>query len=220
MKRPVLLVLAGVNGAGKSSIGGSLLNRAGLPWFNPDTFAREWMATSGCTLQEANELAWREGLRRLDEATASGTSHAFETTLGGRTITARLRAAAATHDVEVWFCGLGSPEAHIARVRLRVANGGHDIPEEAIRGRFETARRNLVSLLPYLIYLRVYDNSAEASPGTAIPDPVLVMEMTAEKLTWPDPGDAGAFRRVPDWAKPLVEAALEMGSAGEATTAT
>lgn len=210
MKRPVLLVLAGVNGAGKSSIGGSLLARAGLAWFNPDTFAREWMATSGCTQQEANELAWREGLRRLDEAIAGGTSYAFETTLGGRTITARLQAAAATHDVEVWFCGLGSAEAHIGRVRLRVANGGHDIPEAAIRVRFASARRNLIALLPCLTFLRVFDNSADAQPGTAIPDPVLVMEMTAGKLTWPDASDVEAFGRVPDWAKPLVEAALEV----------
>lgn len=37
MARPVLVVLAGVNGAGKSSIGGHQLAQAGLPWFNPDT---------------------------------------------------------------------------------------------------------------------------------------------------------------------------------------
>jgi len=210
MKRPVLLVLGGVNGAGKSSIGGSLLERAGLAWFNPDTFAREWMATSGCTQKEANELAWREGLRRLDKAIASGTSHAFETTLGGRTISARLRTAAATHDVEVWFCGLASAAAHIARVQMRVANGGHDIPEAVIHMRFTSARRNLIGLLPFLTFLRVYDNSADAQPGAAIPDPVLVMEMTAGALTWPDASDVEAFGRVPDWAKPLVAAALEM----------
>lgn len=208
--RPVVLVLAGANGAGKSSIGGSLLERAGLAWFNPDTFAREWMATCGCTQQEANELAWREGLRRLDEAIASGTSHAFATTLGGRTISARLRAAAATHDVEVWFCGLGSAEAHIARVRLRVANGGHDIPDAAIRARFASARRNLIALLPVLTFVRVYDNSTDAPPGAAIPDPVLVMEMQGGSLTWPDAADVEALGRVPDWAKPLVAAALEM----------
>ena len=46
--RPVLYVLAGVNGAGKSSIGGGLLERAGLTWFNPDTFARELVAETGC----------------------------------------------------------------------------------------------------------------------------------------------------------------------------
>jgi predicted ABC-type ATPase len=45
MTRPVLYVLAGVNGAGKSSVGGHLLERDGLTWFNPDTFAREFKAS-------------------------------------------------------------------------------------------------------------------------------------------------------------------------------
>lgn len=37
MARPVLCVLAGVNGAGKSSVGGQVLEQSGLAWFNPDT---------------------------------------------------------------------------------------------------------------------------------------------------------------------------------------
>jgi predicted ABC-type ATPase len=66
--RPVLFVLAGVNGAGKSSVGGHLLERAGLAWFNPDTFARELRAGIGCNQVHANAAAWQEGMRRLDEA--------------------------------------------------------------------------------------------------------------------------------------------------------
>ena len=70
MARPVLYVLAGVNGAGKSSIGGHLLDRGGLTWFNPDTFARELKAATGCGQDSANAQAWQEGMRRLDEALA------------------------------------------------------------------------------------------------------------------------------------------------------
>ena len=62
--RPVLFVLAGVNGAGKSSIGGHLLKEAGLAWFNPDTFARELIAATGCAQAAANAVAWQEGMRR------------------------------------------------------------------------------------------------------------------------------------------------------------
>jgi predicted ABC-type ATPase len=58
MPRPVLYVLAGVNGAGKSSIGGHLLEQKGLTWFNPDTFARELVALSGCDQATANAQAW------------------------------------------------------------------------------------------------------------------------------------------------------------------
>jgi predicted ABC-type ATPase len=206
--RPVLYVLAGVNGAGKSSIGGYLLEQAGLTWFNPDTFARELMAEIGCDQAEANAAAWQEGMRRLDEAVANGTHHAFETTLGGRTVPARIKAATGTHDVMIWFCGLSSPEQHIARVKGRVAVGGHDIPEAKIRERYPAALENLIALMPHLAHLQVYDNSADASPGEAIPDPVLVARMASGKLTWPD--DVKSLERTPEWAKSLLEAALSL----------
>lgn len=206
MSRPVLYVLAGVNGAGKSSIGGYLLQQAGLNWFNPDSFARECRVATGCNQEEANAAGWSEGLRRIDEALAQGRNHAFETTLGGNTIPARIKAATAAHDVLVWFCGLSSPELHIARVKARVAVGGHDIPEEKIRERYPAALQNLIALMPHLAHLKVYDNSVEAVSGSAIPDPVLVAEMTAGTLLWPE--DLEALQRTPDWAKPLLEAAL------------
>jgi predicted ABC-type ATPase len=208
MSRPVLYVLAGVNGAGKSSIGGHLLERAGLPWFNPDTFARELMRATGCDQATANARAWNEGVRRLDDAMATRQAYAFETTLGGRTIAARILAAAPTHDVMIWFCGLDSPDRHVARVRSRVAMGGHDIPEAKIRERYPRALRNLIDLMPRLTHLQVYDNSPEAAVGEAVPDPLLVLEMEGGRPTRPAAYDRAALGRTPEWAKPLVEAAF------------
>lgn len=207
--RPVLYVLAGVNGAGKSSVGGHLLQQAGLAWFNPDSFARALLAQTGCSQAEANAAAWQEGLRRLDDAVASGANHAFETTLGGNTVPARIAAAAATHEVLMWFCGLTTPELHVARVKARVAAGGHDIPENIIRKRYPAALQNLIALMPRLAHLRIYDNSVEAGTGASVPDPVLLADMQAGALTWPT--DLDALRSTPDWAKPLLEAALAMG---------
>lgn len=209
--RPVLYVLAGVNGAGKSSIGGHLLGLADVTWFNPDTFARELKAATGCSQEEATGPAWAEGLRRLDLAIAEKRHYAFETTLGGRTIPARILTASRTHDVLMWFCGLASPELHLRRVRARVAAGGHDIPEARIRARYPNALRNLVALLPRLAHLQVYDNSAEAPFGRGVPDPVLVMEMMSGRLVFPPATDRDALARTPDWAKPLVEAAMSSG---------
>jgi predicted ABC-type ATPase len=207
MARPVLYVLAGVNGAGKSSIGGHLLARAGLAWYNPDTFARELIATTGCAQDDANAAAWHEGVRRLDQAISTGRSFAFETTLGGNSIAARIRAATASHDAIIWFCGLASPEQHIARVRARAAMGGHDIAEDKIRERFTTAPANLIALMPHLAHLRVYDNSVDVAPGDSVPDPTLLLEMVNGGLVWPTaPQD---LRRTPEWAKALVEAAIE-----------
>lgn len=205
-QRPVLLVLAGVNGAGKSSIGGHLLQRAGLAWFNPDTFARELVSDSGCSQQEANAVAWQEGMRRLDAALDAGQSHAFETTLGGRTVPARVLDATRTHDVVMWFCGLASPEQHLARIGTRVASGGHDIPEAKVRERWSAAQLNLIALMPHLSHLRVYDNGRDVEPGAAIPDPALVLEMVNGRCTWPD--DAESMGKTPDWARALVGAAV------------
>jgi predicted ABC-type ATPase len=208
MARPLLYVLAGVNGAGKSSVGGHLLRQAGLAWFNPDAYARDWMAVTGAAQGEANAAVWQEGVRRLDEAVLRHRNFAFETTLGGNTIAARLKDAAASHDVAMWFCGLTSPEQHIARVRARVSAGGHDIPEVRIRERYITARANLIGLMPVLAYLRVYDNSAEAPPGTAVPDPRLVLDMVNGHVRWPTA--VADLRQTPEWAKPLLAAAMQV----------
>jgi predicted ABC-type ATPase len=215
MSRPVLYVLAGVNGAGKSSIGGYLLERAGLTWFNPDTFARELIAATGCDQETANLHAWEESIRRLDDAVAKGLNHAFETTLGGTTVTAKILEATKTHDVLVWFCGLASPELHIARVRARVAVGGHDIPEARIRKRYPRAQLNLVSLMPHASYIQVYDNSTEAAADGTVPDPVLVLDMESGRVTRPAPDDLDALQLAPEWARPLLEAALRGGATRE-----
>ena len=208
MPRPVLYVLAGVNGAGKSSIGGALLKQDGLDWYNPDTFAREYRAATGCSQDEANAVAWREGMRRLDEAVTNRTHHAFETTLGGRTVADKIRDATRTHDVIIWFCGLASPEQHIRRVAARVASGGHDIPHAKIRERYPRALQNLIALMPHLASVRVYDNSQDVAPGEPVPDPVLVLEMTAGAVVFPDAADGRTLGRTPEWAKPIVEAAM------------
>jgi predicted ABC-type ATPase len=213
MARPVLYVLAGVNGAGKSSIGGYLLKRAGLAWFNPDTFARELIAATGCGQESANAHAWHEGMRRLDAALAERQNYAFETTLGGNTVTAKILKATRTHDVLVWFCGLASPEQHIARVKARVAAGGHPIPVAKIRERFPRAQLNLVKLMQHIAYLQVYDNSAAAAADSTVPDPKLVLETENGALIWPADDDLNSLRRAPDWAKPLLEGALRSSAA-------
>jgi predicted ABC-type ATPase len=208
MTRPVLYVLAGVNGAGKSSIGGHLLTRNGLSWFNPDTFAREIMSATALDQETANSYAWHEGMRRLEEAIVKKSNYAFETTLGGATVAKNILRGAKTHDVLIWFCGLSSPELHIERVKNRVAAGGHHIPEEKIRERYPLAQSNLIMLMPHVAHLTVYDNSKAASSDGTLPDPLPLLEMEHGKVLFPDGADVEALRRVPEWAKPILEAAL------------
>jgi len=115
--RPVLYVLAGVNGAGKSSIGGRLLRQRGLEYFNPDEFARALGRQTGRGVEQSNAEAWRFGKELLERAIAEGRNHALETTLGGNTMPRLIQdAATAGHRVVVWYCGLARTELHIERV--------------------------------------------------------------------------------------------------------
>lgn len=204
----MLLILAGVNGAGKSSIGGNvMLRRAGMTWFNPDAYAR-LLRQGGLALPQADALAWQHGVDLLDQAVAAGHSHALETSLGGVTMKQRIASASSTHDVLVWFCGLSSPEHHIKRVALRVAAGGHDTLEAKIRERWIQAPLNLIELMPCLSELRVFDNSVEAPQDQQIQDPQLVLHLRSGTVQFPVA--LADLERTPAWAKPIVKAARDL----------
>jgi predicted ABC-type ATPase len=202
---PQILVLAGVNGAGKSSVGGAALRQRGAVFYDPDRAARRYRE-AGLAPDEANARAWEWGRDRLEQSIGDRTSFAFETTLGGRTITQILvRAALAELDVRVWYVGLASPELHIRRVRERVARGGHDIPESLIRMRWESSRENLVRLMPRLAELALFDNSAPGDPlSGGTPDPLRILHARGGVIRHlRPPGE------VPSWARPIVAAAFK-----------
>ncbi len=210
-KTPVparLYVLAGVNGAGKSSIGGAAIRAAGGEYYNPDEAARALReANPGLGQPEANAAAWQQGRKLLERAIDQRLDFNFETTLGGNTMP-RLLAEAASRGIEVrvFYVGLASADAHIERVRQRVRAGGHDIPEADIRRRYRHSQLNLVQLLPALTELRVYDNSATADPAAGqAPQPVLVLHMQRGRIVGPPD-----LTCTPDWAKPIVAAALQL----------
>lgn len=204
-----IYVLAGTNGAGKSSLGGAMLRAVDVDYFNPDEAARSILAANPTATQaEANAAAWREGKRLLERAIAEDLDFAFESTLGGHTIPRLLGEALDRRmEVRIWYAGLASPELHIARVRARVKKGGHDIPDADIRRRFDASREHLIDLVPRLTELRVYDNSAEADPdlGTR-PVPVLVLHLQRGQIVFPS--NPSALSKTPEWAKPIVAVAL------------
>ncbi|SCK31469.1 Predicted ABC-type ATPase [Variovorax sp. HW608] len=202
-----IFVLAGVNGAGKSSIGGAALQARKVPYFNPDLAARTLQgANPALTQAAANAQAWEMGRAGLERALAEGLNFAFETTLGARTLPDMLLAGARKGaQVHVWYAGLESPEKHIERVKERVLAGGHAIPEDKIRARYVSSRANLIRLLPHLASLRVYDNSIDGDPKAgARPQPVLVLHMESGQIV-----SHIALEQVPQWAKPVVAAAFE-----------
>jgi len=205
---PRIYVLAGVNGAGKSSLAGAAVRESGGEYYNPDETARSLMVANPRLGQtEANGKAWLLGKNLLEKAIANRLDFAFESTLGANTIPALLREAAQKgFEVHVWYAGLTSPELHLARVNARVKKGGHDIPEADIRRRYEHSRLNLIDLLPHLAALRVYDNSTDADPAAGrAPAPVLVLHIARGKIL-----NVAGLPTTPGWAKPIVAAALTL----------
>ena len=208
VRPPRIYVLAGVNGAGKSSIGGAAFRQSGGDYYNPDEVAHRLMsANPRLTEMEANSTAWQEGVRLLKRAIEEDLDFAFETTLGANTIP-RLLLQAASQGIEIyiWYVGLSSPELHIERVQSRVRRGGHDIAAEHIRRRYEHSRLNLIEILPRLTALRIFDNSDDADPVAGkTPKPKLVLHLERGRIRNPR-----SLKHTPDWAKPIVAAALKL----------
>jgi predicted ABC-type ATPase len=207
-KRSQIYVLAGVNGAGKSSVGGAMFAKVGQEFFNPDVAAREArLEFPEIDQEEANAKAWQAGRQFLEAAIADRRDFAFETTLGGNTMTELLgRAADAGIDVHIWYVGLETVELHIERVRFRVVQGGHDIPELKIRQRYDRSRLNLLRLLPRLTELRLFDNTAERDEQAhQWPEPKLLLYWRRGRIL-----SSYDLLQMPEWAKPILQTAMEL----------
>jgi predicted ABC-type ATPase len=109
-------------------------------------------------------------------------------------------------EVRVWYVGLAGVDLHIARVRSRVEHGGHDIPKEKIRERYDASRLNLIRLLPDLTELRLYDNSREADlvAGDA-PEPILIVHTEHGRIV-----SSCEPATTPEWAKPIFAAVMKL----------
>lgn len=185
-----------------------MFRQSGADFFDPDEAARRILDDEpDLGRDRAGSLAWHEGKRLLERSIAERLTFAFETTLGGRTISGILeRALDSTMRVRVWYIGLEGVELHIARVRARIQKGGHPIPEPRIRERYDSSRANLIRLLPRLTELRLYDNSQDGDPGSgATPEPVLILHMILGRIKY-----QCDLEKTPSWAKPIVAAAMRM----------
>ena len=102
-------------------------------------------------------------LERLHNLLNTGVNFAFETTLAARHFAVFLRQCKANgYTINLMYFWLQTPELAISRVRRRVESGGHSIPEEVIRRRYERGRINLIRLyLPLCDTIIIYDNSGD-----------------------------------------------------------
>ncbi|MBK1987413.1 zeta toxin family protein [Sphaerospermopsis aphanizomenoides BCCUSP55] len=159
---PHLYIIGGANGSGKTTVALQILPyflevfeyvnadqiAAALSPFNPDNVAIE---------------AGRLMLQRLEFLVNNKTNFAFETTLSARNFARFIRECKEqSYIINLMYFWLETPELAIARVKRRVASGGHNIPEDVIRRRYERGRRNITDLyLPLCDTWTVYNNSGD-----------------------------------------------------------
>ena len=137
-----IIIIAGPNGAGKTTLAREVLpNEAECPTFiNADLIAA---GLDPLQPERAAIQAGRMMLEMIDACVSRGENFAFETTLSGRSYARMIpRWQAEGYWVTLVFLRVSSPEVSITRVRQRVQEGGHDVPEDVIRRRFHNSLYN------------------------------------------------------------------------------
>ncbi len=157
--KPAFVLLAGPNGAGKSTFWRKHLVASGLPYLNADDLA----AAHGLDAYEAARAT--DEMRRdcLRKRVGFISETVFSDPAGAKVALLR-DAEAAGFDVTLVFIGLSSAELSNARVMNRVAEGGHDVPEDKIFARYPRSLENLARAINAGIRVMIYDNSRLDDP--------------------------------------------------------
>jgi predicted ABC-type ATPase len=177
MSQPHVVMIAGPNGAGKTSAAMTLLpDYLNIREFvNADEIAR---GLSPLNPSAAASAAGRIMKERIDHLIENCQNFAFETTAAG--VTRRLtmqKCRDAGYATGIVFLYLSSPALATERVKLRVSQGGHDIPEHQIISRYHGGIKNLFTIyVPLADVVEIYDNS--------LAEPALIAKKLAIAPAW------------------------------------
>jgi predicted ABC-type ATPase len=153
-RRPIILALAGPNGAGKTTFYDAHLSGFAFRFVNADDLARQ-LELDPYSAAEAADRIRKEMFARRE-------SFVFETVFSdpmGAKLEFLKEAERAGYTVVLFFIGVDRPETSKDRVAMRVAQGGHDVPNEKLDTRYQRVMTNLKRALAELSNVRVYDNS-------------------------------------------------------------
>lgn len=187
-----LLVIAGSNGAGKSTFHDVYVRSLGLPFVNADLIARD-LATGDPVerARRAGELAEDERRSLLGRGESFCMETVFSDPVGAKLGLLR-EARSAGYEVILVFVGIDGPDLASMRVAQRVAQGGHDVPEDRLRARFPRTLENLRRAIGEVDLALLLDNSDATSPFR----PVARYERGLK---------VSKIRRLPPWAKGVVK---------------
>lgn len=149
MQKKILYIIAGANGSGKSTLASELLPSENLDFLNADEVAKEICPEN---IESVKIKAGKIVLSRLEKLLNTEKSFAIETTLSGKNhIKTIERAKKIGYQVVLIYSYLDSPILCENRIKIRVLNGGHNIPKEDIIRRFYRSKKNFWNIYKNLV---------------------------------------------------------------------
>ena len=198
MDKPKLLIVAGPNGSGKTSVTDKILKHdwiEGCEYINPDDIARDMFGDWNSP--DAVLKAARYTADAREKCITDGRSLIFETVMSAPDkISFIEQAKQRSYFIRLFFIGTDSPQINAARIAYRVMTGGHDVPIPKIISRYYKSMTNCALLVPVVDRLYVYDNSVENL------FPQLLFRAVDGKLT-------KQYAPINDWADMIYRAAMD-----------
>lgn len=193
--RPVLIVIAGPNGSGKTSVTSKILHHQWMEdavYINPDIVAQEKYGNWNSKEAVMQSVRYCEELR--EKCVDEKRSLIFETVLSVEDkIDYIIRAQEAGFFIRFFFVCTAHPTINAARIARRVMEGGHDVPITKIISRYDKSIANgcIVAELADRTY--IYDNSVDNV------DAELLFRLKDGKLV------KKYVETIPQWALPVYE---------------
>ena len=194
MKKSILIVIAGPNGSGKTSITHRILQHEWLEdcvYINPDNIARDTFGdwNSNDAVMKAAILS----TQMREDCIAENKSLIFETVLSAADkVDFVQRAKEKGYFIRLFFVGTESPMINASRIARRVMGGGHDVPITKIISRFSKSIANCCVVAKMVDRAYIYDNSVERA------DPQLLFRVINGVLI-------KEYATTSSWAKPILD---------------
>ena len=194
MKKPILIVIAGPNGSGKTSITTKILHHEWVKecvYINPDNIAKEKFGDWNNPTAVIDAANFAKQIR--EECIKDSKSLIFETVLSASDkIDFILDAKKRGYFIRIFFVGTDTPSINASRIAQRVMEGGHDVPITKIISRYSKSIANCAVCAKIVDRLYVYDNSIDFE------EPILLFKIS-------DGNTAKVYNKINDWAKLIVE---------------
>ena len=190
MHKPVLIIIAGPNGSGKTSITSKIIKHDWMEdsiYINPDNIAQEKFGDWNSSEAVMKAAKYSEELR--EQCLKERKSLIFETVLSVYDI---LRAKEAGFFIRLFFVCTSSPVINASRIAGRILAGGHDVPITKIISRYQKSIMNCVIASKFVDRTYVYDNSKDFNEAQ------LLFRLTEGKL------EKQYVDVIPNWANSIL----------------